>query len=524
MKRLYTEHRIVALAATLAAYGVWLAALSTRSLWADEFATNRIMEQPDFWSMLAYTPLSERRPPLYYITLWGWQSIAGHGEFSLRYLSLWWATLAVPAFYALARIVQRWFRLPATRWTAAIPLLLALSPATALFGVMIRNFALVLALAMLFNLAFARWMALNTAEGPAQPRAERNAMLAWLVAGLALVFSEYGALALIGAHVLWVLLHPRLRAQVWRPLLVGLVVLALAFLALVPGLLEQVERGKLDADLSRDLIGFVLRLATPLFAFPFGETILPWHPLVLIAAPFVAWAAIRAIWVRETRGLALFCLLVFAAPLAFNTFILTTIATDLTFLAMPSRTLYAMPPLLMVIAFGAGTLRPVWRRLSWVAVAAANVAALTNLGLGIEYLNPIYAVPLREIHQYLQSHTRSGDLLISDLDIVYQYYYDRAPIAGTQLILTEDANLPSLNVQIAARTPPRIWLFVFGRDRSSAGDRVPALLQQLDGRYRAIDELRYAPTDPLYRDVKQRLIPRAAYDYKLIIRLYERLP
>jgi hypothetical protein len=160
----------------------------------------------------------------------------------------------------------------------------------------------------------------------------------------------------------------------------------------------------------------------------------------------------------------------------------------------------------------------------WATAGIANVAALANLWWGIEFFNPIYAVPLRDLHTYLKQHTRPGDLIVSDLDIVYQYYYDREPIPDTRFVLTENDNLALIDAQIAARTPPRIWLFVFGRDRSSAGDRVPRIIEELADGYAATNELRLAPTDPTYRAVKERLIPRGAYAYKLIVRLYERSP
>ncbi len=53
---------------------------------------------------------------------------------------------------------------------------------------------------------------------------------------------------------------------------------------------------------------------------------------------------------------------------------------------------------------------------------------------------------------------------------------------------------------------------------------MPRIIQELAEGYMATDELRLAPTDATYRAVKERLIPRSAYAYKLIVRLYERVP
>ncbi len=69
--------------------------------------------------------------------------------------------------------------------------------------------------------------------------------------------------------------------------------------------------------------------------------------------------------------------------------------------------------------------------------------------------------------------------------------------------------------------PTRVWLLTFGRDRTR--DVVPQeLINWLQQNYRLTLEQGYVKQDPVYRQVKEHLLHRPAYEYKLTVQMYMR--
>lgn len=541
--------RALVLAILLFAFAFWLLVLTQRSLWTDELSTVSLIEKTDLQSVWQATFAEERRPPLYFALLWFWTRIAGRHEFVVRYFSLFFSTLSIAVTFVLVRGLCRLTAYPSNRLPLLTTLLLALSPTLALYGVLMRYYALVFWLALALNLIFVRWLRLMRQAQPRPPhesltlfstliiasmmqqyetlsrmRAQRQHLfltLSWLLFALLLIYADYSALALIGAQTFWLWLQRDRQRALLRRWAVLLVILALAYLPLVSNLLEQLGRAKQDADLSRDAIGLALRFVYPFFSFTFGETILPWHLAVLAAAPFVARALAHAIRKIRVRPLIAFALLMVMLPLLFNLFIFALVATDLTFVTMASRTLFALPFCLLVLAAGISELRARGRAISIGLLVVANLAALVNLLNGIEYHNPIFAVPLRAVSETIQRESRPGDIVISDTDIGLQYYWRQQP-TDAQLFLAEGATLSAARALVQSGRAPRVWLLAFGRDRSRSNDHAEELMTLLAPHYTLREERDYAPVDPLYRAIKERLVGREAYAYKLRLRLYQR--
>jgi len=88
-------------------------------------------------------------PPLYFFLLKGWVNLAGTSPFSVRFLSVWFSTLLIPAFYAFAR---RWLNRRAGLIAAA---LVAISPLYLAYAQEARAYAL-LPLVYLILLGVAR--------------------------------------------------------------------------------------------------------------------------------------------------------------------------------------------------------------------------------------------------------------------------------------------------------------------------------------------------------------------------------
>jgi hypothetical protein len=141
-----------------------------------------------------------------------------------------------------------------------------------------------------------------------------------------------------------------------------------------------------------------------------------------------------------------------------------------------------------------------------------------NYFAALEYHNPIYAVPMREVVQQIVAESRPGDVVISDPDTGFAFYYARGPQPIPYLSDTEYADAVAFLQQ---HQPSRVWLLTFGRDRSRAQTPIE-LNNWLRERYTLAEELGYAEQDPMYQQIKSTLLKRPVYRYKLLVQLYTR--
>src|SRR5438874_2035584 len=125
---------------------------------------------------------------------------------------------------------------------------------------------------------------------------------------LSFLYSDYSALAFIGAQLVWLGLERRRYGSSLYPWVAAVLVLGLGFLPLLPNLVGQAGSSGTLADLAGDPRGLILRVVYPAFSYTFGETILPWHVTVLIASPLLALAYIAAARASRIRRLATFLL------------------------------------------------------------------------------------------------------------------------------------------------------------------------------------------------------------------------
>jgi len=108
-------------AAALAGFAVRVFMLGSQSLWYDE-GYSLDLARRDILSLTRATA-ADIHPPLYYYLLKAWVRLAGTSEFSLRYLSVLFGLLLVPASFALAsRLFGRRVALVAAALAALSPL------------------------------------------------------------------------------------------------------------------------------------------------------------------------------------------------------------------------------------------------------------------------------------------------------------------------------------------------------------------------------------------------------------------
>lgn len=476
--------------------------LSTKSLWVDELFTARIASMP-----LPQIPLAvaaDLHPPLYFMLVNLWARIAGTTEFALRWISVFGAMTGLCLFYRLGML------LGGRRMAFLCLLAFAISPFFVEFSRMARYYSWVLTLgiwATLFLLS--AW------------RSDKISL--WIGYGCVLTLLLYtfylGVLVLLG-HGLAVRLDADSRC--WRRWLIVTAIIALFFLPWATVAAAQIARsGEMGpADFAGRVSGFILAFLYPFYAFSVGETIFPWFPTAIPATlVWLGLAVYGGLYLsRRWRGL-LFSLIV--APVFLTAVIVTYISTGTPFLNAPVRAFFVLPYLTLLGCAGWSALRSrFWQVILGVLMSLTWMVSLVNGYTGRQYLNPNYIIPAREVAREIAGKAETGDAVIGEWDSAFSYYFQQQESDATYLEAAQTAEVIRF---LTKHTPKRVWLVTIGRDRTREATPVE-VLDWLSANYRLVEERGYVEQDPLYRRIKEILLQRPAYPYKLMVRQFERRP
>ncbi|MBI4771576.1 MAG: glycosyltransferase family 39 protein [Chloroflexi bacterium] len=486
----------------LLAFAIWTARIPGPSFWVDEWFTAEIARAPTVAAVWRTVAERERRPPLHHLLIQGWLRVglAGQSDFALRFPSAAAGALAVAVTLRLGR---DWLGRRAAAWSGAP---VALSPFLALYAPMARYYSLAWLLVGLSWLAFDRW------------RRGRGPWWALPATLAALAYTDPAILSVVAGQAFLLFLLPAKRSSFPPPRRRGwLLAVALAAVAFLPWILPlagQASRDLIRADFAGGPAGWELRTLAPGYIWAVGEAALPWRPLAwpgLLSA-----AALTLLALRQRRARAVLALGV-GLPLLLTALLIGGVAPDITFLNVASRALYAAPAL--YLAWGAALAGPdgshrTRRAVLLAALVLTDLWGLNNLRAGRDLLNPIYAVPAREIAALVATAAARGDVFLADGDtVVARYWPDPAPIPLLDSGADEAAALPG-------QRPPRVWLLAFGRDRTREREPV-RVLAALDRDYSPVQSWGFAPVDPLYQQLKAWLLGRPAYAYKATLTLYQ---
>lgn len=499
--------RLAALGALLLAWllGCWR--LAGQSMWIDEWFTNLNIGKS--WAEFLPSVLAtERRPPLHFALLKVWSLLAGREELALRIYSVGMVVLAVALIFALAR------RLLQPQAAAVAALLLAVSPFWLLYGRMIRAYSQTMMLALAATLLLV--VAL---------RGRRAWWAAYVLAAAGLIYTDYSGLSILAAHgvyvvALWLGTKPRR----WTPLgqwLLAMVAVGLFYTPWLPAILTATDRSVRITDLAGGPIGFTVKLAMPLYTWGVGETIYPWNPLGAAAALSMGLLALLGLWTvwRARHATAWLLAAWLALPLLFTATLLALVATDITFLNAASRTPGAAPAYIMAAASGVAAVRRRWLQIVAAACLLGGItAASVNYFAGAQFLNPIYALPTRDIAAELAAQTQPGDLIVGERDTLIGYYYGQQPGAATYQDVDPQANLDWID----EHKPRHVWLVTFGRDSTEGVFGTPELRAVLAADLTPGTKRGYGPVDPQYQAIKRRLTGRPGYADKLTVEQFTR--
>ncbi|MFN3763587.1 MAG: hypothetical protein ACK4WK_10370, partial [Anaerolineae bacterium] len=299
-------------------------------------------------------------------------------------------------------------------------------------------------------------------------------------------------------------------------------VVALCFLPWASVVPAQIIRSTMKgpADFAGHFSGLLLASLYPFYAFSVGETLFPWFPTAVPAA--LAWLGLVAYcgWSLPRPWRVVFVLLV-VIPVLLTAIIVTYISTGTPFLNAPVRSFFVLPYLTLLGSTGWSALRSrFWQAGLGVLIGATWIVSLVNGYTGRQYLNPNYIIPAREVAREIAAEAGPGDVVIGEWDSGFSYYFQREESGATYLEAAQTADVIRF---LTEHTPQRVWLVTIGRDRTREATPVE-VLNWLSTNYRLVEERGYVEQDPLYRRIKEALLQRPAYPYKLTVRQFERRP
>ena len=489
--------------------GCWR--LGAQSMWVDEWFTNYNVGKS--WAeFLPSVMATERRPPLHFAVLKLWALLAGGEEFVLRIYSVGLLVLSVALIYAVGK------RLLRPEAAAVAALLLGASPFWLLYGRMIRAYSQTMMLALAATLL----LLLAVRRG-------RGWWAAYILAATALIYTDYSGLPILAAHgvyvlAIWLTAEHSATGRSWRlpgAWLAAMMAVGLLYAPWLPAILTATDRSVRITDLAGGPLGFTIKLLVPLYTWGVGETLYPWQPLGPLAALVMGLLALWGLWKtwRSTHPAGWLLAAWLVLPLLFTATLLALVATDITFLNAASRTPGAAPAYLLAAAGGLAALRRRWLQAAAAACLVAGIAAATvNYFNGVQYLNPIYALPTRDLAAELVTQAQGGDLILGERDTLIGYYYSLHPGAAEYQDVDPQTNL----AWIEQHAPSRIWLVTFGRDSTEGAFGTPELRAALGAAYVPGDARSYGPVETLYQAIKRRLTGRPAYADKLTIQQFTR--
>ncbi|MEM7346243.1 MAG: hypothetical protein AAF485_18535, partial [Chloroflexota bacterium] len=299
------------------------------------------------------------------------------------------------------------------------------------------------------------------------------------------------------------------------------IIIGLAFLPWVPSLLAQTSAGEVQiADLAFSPIGYALKVAFPFVSFTAGETLFPWEVPAIVSYFIFGVLLLLGVFKKQIASeYKIFLLILFFLPFVGVVAIVSVILPTIPFIGIPNRILFALPYLNFIAALGWLSLQKSWQQTVTLTLIAC-VAAWGNVNYFREahFFNPIYIIPAEELATFVSANDQAGDIAWANVDTGFDYYYLRA-----QGI---DSSISELGITFElpdGSAPERIWWVTMGRDRTRhSDDDLKEIKDELASRgYQLVLQEGFVPQDPTYQRVKEALLDRAAYQYKVTLHLYQ---
>jgi 4-amino-4-deoxy-L-arabinose transferase-like glycosyltransferase len=483
----------------LLAFALRMWNLSAQSMWWDEAFTWQMTSHgfANFWQMLL---TGDRNPPLYFVSVTLWGSVAGWSEFSLRFVSVAWSMVGLAFLFNLAR---RLYNTSAGLWTLALA---AAAPALVVYAQEARMYAAFFALTAA-TLFFA-WRVLETGNQHSEIR-NRKLIWAFLVCEAGLLLTHYFAIPLVATlnlFALIVLLQRRSRFPTYAKWIGG------QFLAALPiviwTLIVFTTPGSLIKPLETppDILSFfdqvimlwlsgVRDLHGDWIALPCLTVLI--LPVVVIGAWLVNRRSTRWVMALVTASLGI----AYAMTLALTSF----------------HPRYALPysvPLFVILGSALSnlsTLKPVERKRKrgvrgLVGIATALLMMFAVAAGGAAASAPSVAKDdARGVAAYLKQNGAAEDVILLEANDYTLNYYDHG-LAQTKMITATTEPVAFQQLRDAIGSARRVWLPHWKMSTQDLRGYWPFLLEQSGAlrdwtSYRGYELYRYDMQSILYEPV-----------------------
>jgi uncharacterized membrane protein len=467
------------------------------SYWIDEKISVDAATGDTLPQIVANVIEMERRPPAYHLGLWAWLKLTASSERMARLYSAFWIILLVPATYQLAR------GLADERSAVFVALLAATAPVLINYGQIIRYYSMVAALSALSFALFWRIM-----QRPRKP------WITYAIVTLALLYCDYPALGVVAAQNVLAVLWWRNQTQHPRWKWFGAqAVLAVMVLLWVPVVLLQGTRDFGAADLSNSVLGSMLKAAYPFYAWMMGENIFPWSPLAIIGFIIAGLLALRGLVALWRRQQLIGWLIAFGLPFIVSQALLNTAATDSPFVNAPERSMACAALLLVAMGIGLGALKSRWLiGAALIGLLVPHALSAINYYRGVDFINTVYATPAREVAAAIVAQAQPDDVVVTEGDSMIEFYLP----AAYQATHFTPQHQAEIQAYLTAHPQSAVWQATLGRDRTR-NDVAAQLSETLQHSRRLCATTGFAQQDPIYRQVKARLIGREAYQYRVTL-------
>ena len=399
------KHRWLLLGLIGLAFALRMIGLDSQSLWRDEIDAIRFatLSLGDLFQIFV---APGQNGPLYYLVLRPWLAVAGQSEFSLRFFSAAFGTLAVPLVHRLGR--RLFPSLPLLALLAA--LLTATSPYLVWYGQEGKMYALVVVLVLLSMDCY-----LVSLE-----RGGWHRWLLYVVVTSAAFYTHLIAAFMIPLQMIIFFLVPGgTRKARWRPWLLSMAALTLPYLPLLrwqlPMLLGSASTGYQFVALPAMLFSLLSNYSLGVLQRPTVWT------LALFVAPVMAAGLL---WKdRNARLNALGVLGVWLLVPVLGFFLITLLRPMYT----ARYLIFVLPAFLLLLAAG---LVAIWRHSRLVAGLWLAVLLVANAwGIWLQARTPVKA-DFRAATDYLAKRMAPGDLILFEIPYgrySFEYYYQRRP-------------------------------------------------------------------------------------------------
>lgn len=253
--------------------------LAGESLWVDEGFSYWAIRHPDIFGVL----IRDVHPPLYFLSLRLWASVADITEFALRYFSVLPSVLSVAVIYVVACELEK-LRKPYQ--ITPIPLLASLMLALADMETSISQDVRMYTWHVLWILVSAWGFLRFTRLFGVDEKWSRRVIIAcagWIIGSITLVYTQYVGLAFIGVQGLMALLFLRRKLRLWA--MFGAILIGASFipwgLAVVVGQTANVGTGFNVPSTLESLWNWRVNWFTQQWALTIGLALLGLLPLGL---------------------------------------------------------------------------------------------------------------------------------------------------------------------------------------------------------------------------------------------------